>query len=426
MSSTKAEDQRQLVHTSLMASFEKAPFGVRAQVLQQYKLLDEKQREALYYVLCTSKRVVAISGPAGSGNTALLKILALMKKDDVAIVTPTHGARRADQEVVDKVLPRLSFKPNIEVTTTFTGFGVCYGEEWGVANIVSGIRRGDVKRGKASETYKKEIVIADEAAQMHFGQLDTADQAGPHVNGGRRQRFVLLMDGVQTPPVIDRDVDPLREMIWEGRLFQEAERDADLVCCGLKTVYRTGKPELLHLGAALRNEDFDTAWPIVLQCAAQPASKDDLDVVHDNSEIYDVAEEKFSSRPGVQVARARCESGGPNEVDLLKWPRTLRTRVREAGDSKMLEEVYVYPGQRVHYNPLGGKGARTGNVEGRGWFLSKGEPMDVVRYHTATRQLEVTCPSLKGEPRAWIAEEFIYVDLGDEYGSVKLWAPAYR
>ena len=39
--------------------------------------------------------------PAGVGKSALLKICALLEKDDIAIVTPTLGARRADQEVVD-------------------------------------------------------------------------------------------------------------------------------------------------------------------------------------------------------------------------------------------------------------------------------------------------------------------------------------
>ena len=83
-----------------------------------------------------------------------------------------------------------------------------------------------------------------------------AKEVGPRVNGGERQRFVLLMDGLQTPPVIDGDHDPEREMIWEGDLFCEAERDGELACFALETVYRTGNRQLLDLGVALRNEDY--------------------------------------------------------------------------------------------------------------------------------------------------------------------------
>ena len=84
------------------------------------------------------------------------------------------------------------------------------------------------------------------------------------------------------------------------------------------------------------------------------------------------------------------------------------------------------PGQRLHYLPVGNAGVRTGCVPNKGWFLSKGEPLDIVAYHRATQQLEVTCPALKGNPTAWIPEEFVWVDLGKKYGSVKLWGPPYR
>ena len=68
---------------------------------------------------------------------------------------------------------------------------------------------------------------------------------------------------------------------------------------------------------------------------------------------------------------------------------------------------------------------RTGRQAGRGWYLSKGEPLDVVCYHAETRQLEVTCPMLKGCPSAWIPEEFVWVDLG-EHGVAKVWGPPWR
>ena len=113
----------------------------------------------------------------------MLKICALLEKDDIAIVTPTLGARRADQEVVDSVLPRRSYKAEIEVTTTFTGFGVGFGETWSVPRIVAAIRRDEVSKGKAKSTHDKSKVFCDEAAQVHFEQLDTAKEVGPRKNG---------------------------------------------------------------------------------------------------------------------------------------------------------------------------------------------------------------------------------------------------
>ena len=62
----------------------------------------------------------------------------------------------------------------------------------------------------------------------------------------------------------------------------------------------------------------------------------------------------------------------------------------------MLLEVKTFKGQRLHYQPIGEKGVRTGNVPGRGWYLTKGEPLDVIEYDEATRTLVVECPALKG------------------------------
>ena len=39
--------------------------------------------------------------------------------------------------------------------------------------------------------------------------------------------------------------------------------------------------------------------------------------------------------------------------------------------SKMLLEVKTFKGQRLHYQPIGGAGVRTGNVAGKGWYLSE-------------------------------------------------------
>ena len=62
---------------------------------------------------------------------------------------------------------------------------------------------------------------------------------GPNVNGGKQQRFILLMDGLQTPPVTDGAHDGIAEMIWEGKLFTEAEAQGELACYGLEKIYRT-------------------------------------------------------------------------------------------------------------------------------------------------------------------------------------------
>ena len=409
---------------ALRACFGAAPLDKHFRVMSLYSMLDVMQRRALYGILVMGKRVTVISGPAGSGKSALIKIVVLLKAAKVAAVAPTHGARRANQEGVDGVLPRRSFKPELEVLTTYTGFGVSFGEQWDVDKVVQGIIGGDVRKGKAAALYQKEMVLCDEAAQTLYSQIDMAKEVGPRVNGGERQRFVLLMDGLQTPPVIDGDHDPEREMIWEGDLFCEAERDGELACFALETVYRTGNRQLLDLGVALRNEDYECAQPLIQMCVRQTMENADLDVVHDNFEIYDIAASKFAHKPGLQVVSARCEVGGPGEADLLKWPRDLQRAVRD--ESKMLLEMLVYPGQRLHYQPVGNAGVRTGNIPGRGWFLTKGEPMDVVQYHADTRQLEVTCPALPGNPKAWIPEEFVWVDLGETYGTAKLWGPPYR
>jgi hypothetical protein len=150
-----------------------------------------------------------------------------------------------------------------------------------------------------------------------------------------------------------------------------------------------------------------------------------MDVVHDNDEIYSVADRKFSGNRQATIVVASCEKGrGPPETNMRKWPPKVKQVVR--AKSKLMVEMYVYPGQRVHYQPVGKGGARTGNVSGKGWYLTKGEALDVVKYHEDTQLLEVICPNLKGKPKAWIAHEAVWVDLGNPYGVVKLVAPPYR
>jgi hypothetical protein len=266
-------------------------------------------------------------------------------------------------------------------------------------------------------------MVCDEAAQTPYVQLDMAKEVGPAVNGGKRQRFILLMDGVQTPPVEESVHDPEREMIWESKLFEEAECKGELECYNLETIYRTGNKDLLNLSMALRKEDFNKAWPVVQKCMVEAVDETFVDVVHDNTEIYDIADVKFQGKPDLKVARARCEVGGPGQADLRLWSSPLQRKVRS--QSKMLLEVRTFPGQRLHYQPIGNAGVRTGNVPGKGWYLTKGEPLDVIKYDEATHTLVVRCPALKGKPMAWIPEEAMWMDLG-EHGHTKIWGPPYR
>ena len=57
------------------------------------------------------------------------------------------------------------------------------------------------------------------------------------------------------------------------------------------------------------------------------------------------------------------------------------------------------------------------------WYLSKGEPIEVVSYDGGLRQLRVRCPLLKGDQYATIDKEETYVDLsGDGHSArTKLW-----
>ena len=82
----------------------------------------------------------------------------------------------------------------------------------------------------------------------------------------------------------------------------------------------------------------------------------------------------------------------------------------------MLLELLVYSGQRLLYQPIGRTGARTDS----GWYLGKGEPMEVIKHDQATGQLRVSCPLLRGA-KAWLQPERVLVDLGDEYGKIPVY-----
>ena len=411
--------QMHVVDQAMLFTFASMGEVIGRQLRQLYDVLDEHQRRALYGILIDKPRVAIVSAPAGAGKSALLKLISMCWEHDMAVAAPTHGARRADQEVIDEVLPRQSYAPRIEARTTFTSWGVGMGGAWDADVVAGKILSQDRTKMKAKETYEKKVVVLDEAAQAHFTQLDMAANVGPRVNGGLEQRFVLLMDGVQTPPVSTVNDPEGREMIWESDLVREAEANGTLKMYALEKVYRTTDSEMLELGAALRNEDYETAWPLVQKFKDTVMHGDNLDVVHDNDETYDIATLKHGSKPGVQTLHARCVEGGPEDKDVSKWSRNLRTVVRKA--SKMLVEVHVYPGQKLLYQPIGKKGAKTVT----GWYLQKGEVLEVIRYDAVKRLLEVRCPRLRNTPRAYIAEEEIWVNLGEEYGTVQLMGPPW-
>ena len=51
---------------------------------------------------------VIVSGPAGSGKSALLKLIVAVRGKRVSVVAPTQGAKRVCQANIDEVLPRRS------------------------------------------------------------------------------------------------------------------------------------------------------------------------------------------------------------------------------------------------------------------------------------------------------------------------------
>ena len=188
-------------------------------------MLDAEQLRAAYGVLILKQQIIVISGPAGSGKSELLKLfVAVLGCDDVRVVAPTQGARRVCQKNIDKALPRLSFKPEVEALTTFVGFGCAWGETWEAKKIVSGMRRGESRRRCAKELYKAKMVVVDEGAQAPIEHLDTADVVAQMQRECNQLmdgiQLVLLMDAVQTPPVGARRARrPSAEMLWEATLL---------------------------------------------------------------------------------------------------------------------------------------------------------------------------------------------------------------
>ena len=88
---------------ALRERFAVASVAVRQHVEAIYAELDVHQRGALYEILIEKPWLVVVSGPAGSGKSALIKILVLLMRDEMGVVTPTQGARRADQQVHEEL-----------------------------------------------------------------------------------------------------------------------------------------------------------------------------------------------------------------------------------------------------------------------------------------------------------------------------------
>ena len=256
---------------------------------------------------------------------------------------------------------------------------------------------------------------------MYFEQIDMAREVGRQIKDGPKQLLVVLMDALQTPPVVEKEkqqANPGAEMLWDGTFYRDALARNEVAKFSLETVYSTSDPKLKALGKALRSEDDATALPLVNEFSTTVYDHTFTDVVHDNSEIYDISAAKHGSKAGAQAVHARCETGGPSP-DLTQWPTELQRQVRE--QSKMLVELIVYEGQQLHYEPIGKTGAKTDG----GWFLGKGELVEVVKFYPSTNQFRVRCLKLKGKPLAWIPEEFVRIKLVG-YGSVKLYGPPMR
>ena len=299
---------------------------------------------------------------------------------------------------------------------TDTAFGVGFGEAWTAASVIKKIKAKDPMKGKAEDQYMKKRLVVDEGAQVYFEQLNLQCKVGLQIKTtGPRQLLVILMDALQTPPVIEKDkrqANPGAEMLWDGGFYRDADAHNQVAKYSLETVYSTSNPKLKELGRALRSEDDEAAMPLVRECASVLYDSSFADVVHDNSEIYEIAEFKHGTKSGANWVCARCESGGPHP-DLSKWPAQLLRKVREK--SKMLVDLITFKGQLLHYEPIGKTGAQTDG----GWYLTKGELVEVVEYYVHTRQFRVRCLKLRNTPLAWISEECVQVTL-NEHGMTEI------
>ena len=339
------------------------------------------------------------------------------------MLAPTQGSRRVCQGNIDAALPRKSFKPELEALTTFVGFGCAWGEAWDVDKIVTGLGRNELKRWKAAKLYDTaKCVVVDEGAQTPVEHLDVADQVAQRrrrcteVFGGLQ--LVLFMDAVQTPPPTVRNARGA-EMLWEAQFFKRAEAAGDVGVYALEKVWRTDEPKLLALAAACRREDADAAWPLVEEATLVRDDGGFTDLVHDNVELYPLAKDKYDT-PGAVTLLARSELGG-NGSNPVEWSRAELTTLRE--QSKLLVVLYLSVGQAMEYLPVGEAGAKTVG----GWRLVKGELLrvvDILLHGPGGVVIEVECVNLRGRPRAYVSEEDVWVNMGDNH--MKIWALPLR
>ena len=111
-------------------------------------------------------------------------------------------------------------------------------------------------------------------------------------------------------------------MLWESTLYRVAETIGQVHIYALETVHRTERPELLGLAAALRTEDADAAWPFVEAAIGQVEDCSYTQIVHDNEEVYPLAEQKYGG-PGAVMVDARSELGGPACKRPASWTQPL-------------------------------------------------------------------------------------------------------
>ena len=128
-----------------------------------------------------------------------------------------------------------------------------------------------------------------------------------------------------------------RDMLWQGYFWKKAKALGLLEVHELKTIYRTDKPQLLQLAAALRSEDHAVAWPLVQAASLVQSDASFADITHDNDEIYPIADDKFSGMPGVVTVYARSDCGWPRNVQPPAWEADERRALRQ--QSKMLVKV---------------------------------------------------------------------------------------
>mmetsp|Transcript_7648 Transcript_7648/g.17110 ORF Transcript_7648/g.17110 Transcript_7648/m.17110 type:complete len:141 (+) Transcript_7648:694-1116(+) len=137
------------MRVELRVLIESAPLSVQAEAFSLVDQLDDEQLRAAYGLLVTQPQVGAVAGPGGTGKTALMRLLVLLEPS-IALVAPTNGSRRADQQVVDEVLPPKGYRPQLQVGTTYTGFGVGFGGRWDSRVVAKAIRSKEPSKAKAS------------------------------------------------------------------------------------------------------------------------------------------------------------------------------------------------------------------------------------------------------------------------------------